>query len=91
MQTAPFPDAPISANEHVLRVLQLNKDHQTAVKTQIEQLENKLAALDKLLVRAVPQIPWFRVLLGARLLQKSTTKMTSSPRWAGMSPSPGPQ
>ena len=52
MQTAPFPDVTISADGHVLRALQLNKDHQAAVKTQIEQLENKLAALDKLLVRA---------------------------------------
>jgi hypothetical protein len=51
MQTAFFPEAPISANEHVLRALQLNKDHQAGVKTQIEQLENKLAALNKLLVR----------------------------------------
>jgi hypothetical protein len=50
------PDVTISANEHVLQALQLNKDNQAAVKTQIEQLENKLAALDKLLVCAVSQI-----------------------------------
>ena len=59
MQAAPFPNVTISADEHVLRVLQLNKDHQAAVKTQIEQLENKLAALDKLLVCAVsPAYTW---------------------------------
>lgn len=59
MQAAPFPNVTISADEHVLRVLQLNKDHQAAVKTQIEQLENKLAALDKLLVCAVsPTYTW---------------------------------
>lgn len=57
MQTPPFPDASISTNEHVLRALQLNKDDQAAVKAQIEQLESKLAALDKLLVRVVPKIP----------------------------------
>lgn len=52
MQTAPFLDVAISPDEHVLRALQLNKDHQGVVKTQIEQLEDKLAALDKLLVCA---------------------------------------
>lgn len=57
MQAASFLDVATSANEHVLCALQLNKDHQTAVKTQIEQLENKLAALDKLLVRTTPHIP----------------------------------
>ena len=59
MQTAPFLDATIPADEHVLRALQLNKDHQGAVKSQIEQLEDKLAALDKLLVCAdVPNYIW---------------------------------
>ena len=57
IQTAPFPDAFVSTNEHVLRTLQLNKDHQSAVRSQIEQLENKLAALDQLLVRPALQIP----------------------------------
>jgi len=57
MQTAFFPDVTTSANEHVLRALQLNKGHQGAIKTQIEQLESKLVALDKLLVRAQPRIP----------------------------------
>ena len=56
MQGALFPDVTISASDQVLRVLQLNKDHQATVKTQIEQLESKLAALDKLLVRATSQI-----------------------------------
>jgi hypothetical protein len=64
MQTTPFPDAPISASEHVLQALQLNKDHQAAVKVQIEQLENKLAALDKLLVCTMHRIPMFWNLLG---------------------------
>jgi len=59
MQTAPFLDVAISPDEHVLRALQLNKDHQGVVKTQIEQLEDKLAALDKLLVCAsVPNYTW---------------------------------
>jgi len=57
MQNALFPNTTTSANEHVLRALQLNKDNQAAVKTQIEQLDNKLAALDKLLVCAVSYIP----------------------------------
>lgn len=57
MEAAFLHDATISANEHVLRSLQLNKDHQVAVKSQIEQLENKLATLDKLLVRVVPWVP----------------------------------
>ena len=52
IETAVFPDPTASANEQVLRALQLNKDHQGAVKTQIEQLEDDLANLDKLLVRA---------------------------------------
>ena len=57
METAVFSNAMGSANEHVLRALQLNKDHQTAVKAQIERLEDDLAALDKLLVCAMFQIP----------------------------------
>ena len=57
METAVFPDATASANENVLLALQLNKDHQGAVKTQIEQLEDDLANLDKLLVRAEPHVP----------------------------------
>lgn len=56
MQTALSPDATITTNGHVLRALQLNKDHQATVKSQIEQLENKLAALDELLVCAVSRI-----------------------------------
>jgi len=55
MQTAVFHDA--TANEHVLRTLQLNKDHQAVVKTQIERLEDDLADLDKLLVRVESQVP----------------------------------
>ena len=57
MQTAVSPDVTISANGHVLRALQLNKDHQGAVKTKIEQLEDDLVNLDKLLVRAQSQTP----------------------------------
>ena len=57
MQTTVSPDVTISANGHVLRALQLNKDHQAAVKTQIDQLENDLASLDKLLVCATFRIP----------------------------------
>jgi len=50
METVFFPDPTTSVNDHVLQTLQLNKDHQAAVKIQIEQLEDKLATLDKLLV-----------------------------------------
>jgi len=57
METAPFPDETASASEHVLRALQLNKDHQVTVKTQIDQLEDDLATLDKLLVRNGSQVP----------------------------------
>lgn len=57
MQTAVSPDATVSANGHVLRALQLNKDHQAAVKTQIERLEGNLATLDKLLVEAGSHTP----------------------------------
>jgi len=59
MEISFSPDATISTNEHVLRALQLNKDHQAVVKDQIEQLESKLAALDKLLVRAQSRIPFW--------------------------------
>jgi len=53
METAVFPDPTVSANEHVLIALQLNKDHQGVVKAKIEQLEDDLANLDKLLVRVL--------------------------------------
>jgi len=59
METAVFPDVAASANEHVLLTLQLNKDHQGVVKAQIEQLQDDLASLDKLLVRAEPQVPLY--------------------------------
>ena len=78
MQTAPFLDVSISPDEHVLRALQLNKDHQGVVKTQIEQLEDKLAALDKLLVCASVRIILGKLTGHPRLLQRSTTKTTSN-------------
>lgn len=88
MQTAPFPDVAISADDHVLRTLQLNKDHQAAVKTKVEQLENKLAALDKLLVCAVSQIPLGKLTGCLRMLQRSTMTMTSNLKWEDISLSP---
>lgn len=57
VQTALSPDVTTSTSDHVLRALQLNKGHQAAVKTQIEQLEDKLAALDKLLVCTGSLVP----------------------------------
>ena len=87
MQGALSPDVTISASGHVLRALELNKDHQATVKTQIEQLESKLAALDKLLVRATSdmQICW-KPTGHLRCPQKSTTKTTSNLKWEGVSP-----
>lgn len=79
MEPAPFSGTTIPANEHVLRALQLNKDHQAAVKTQIEQLESKLAALNKLLVCVAPRIPMWETDWGHRLLQKSMKRTTSNP------------
>jgi hypothetical protein len=83
--------ASISADEHVLRALQSNKDHQAAVKTQIEQLENKLAALDKLLVCAVSKIPLGKLTGHPRLPQRNTTKTTSNMKWEDISLFPGLQ
>ena len=57
MQTALSPDVTTSTSDHVLRALQLNKGHQAVVKTQIEQLEDKLATLDKLLVCTGSLVP----------------------------------
>jgi len=91
MQTAVFPDPTASANEHVLRTLQLNKDHQGAVKTKIEQLEDDLANLNKLLVRADSQARCRELTKGTRLLQRSTTKTSSNLKSAGIYPSPGLQ
>ena len=86
MQGAPLPGVTISASDQVLQVLQLNKDHQATVKTEIEQLESKLAALDKLLVRATSQVQICWKSTGhLRPPQKSTTKTTSSLKWEGTS------
>lgn len=79
METASVPGTAVSANEHVLRALQLNKDHQAAVKTQIEQLESKLVALNKLLVCVTPRIPVWGTDRAPRLLQKNMKKTTLSP------------
>jgi len=79
MEAAPPSSTAIPANEHVLRALQLNKDCQVAVKTQIEQLESKLTALNKLLVCATPRIPMWGTDPAPRLLQKSMKRTISSP------------
>ena len=87
MQTAAFPDVTTSANEHVLRTLQSNKDHQAAVKTRIEQLEDDLATLDKLLVCFLGYSTSKDLTGCPRLLRRSTTKTNSNPRSAGTYPS----
>lgn len=89
MQAAPFSDVPISVNEHVLRALQLNKDHQVVVKTQIEQLEGKLVALDKLLVRITLQILLFGNLLGAQAAAEEHDEDDFEPEVGGYISIPG--
>ena len=91
MQTTVSPHLTISASERVHRALQLNKDHQAAVKTQIDQLERDLAALDKLLVGACDMSAIGKLTEHPRLLRKSTMKTSSSLTSAGISPSPDPQ
>jgi hypothetical protein len=91
MQTTVFPGETISANGHVLQALQLNKDHQAAVKIQIEHLEDDLAALDKLLVCTSSSFALRRLSRHPRLPRKSTTKASSNPKWVGISTSPDRQ